>query len=58
MTGKFWTWSSKDRRGFSDEAYGLGDIVPIPVECISFKGLSSKGGTTHRKVRWRSQQTV
>lgn len=38
MSSKFFTWTKGDRK-HAAEALRSGGVVPIPVECISFKGL-------------------
>jgi hypothetical protein len=38
MTSKYFTWTKGDRRN-ATEALRSGVVVPIPIECISIKGL-------------------
>lgn len=38
MASKFFTWSKGDRRPANDAIHASG-VVPIPVECLTFRGL-------------------
>lgn len=38
MSSKFFTWTKGDRHNAAD-ALRSGRVVPIPVECITIKGM-------------------